>query len=351
MGNKKLLICIAVLMITLGVFSVITACVLTTPNNNNVLSGENSDNIIHSPSTDSSLCSGDVSSDDSNIALSSQESSEPQVPVLVLPIGTELYSKIAVVYDTSIGEVIYSKDANTLTAPASLTKLVTAMVALDYLSPNKTITVGTEIELIGKNSSIAFLAVGQRYSVKSLIEGLLIPSGNDAAYVLAVNAARVAANDNTLSAEKAVSDFVRLMNDKVNSIGCVSTVFGGPDGFDAQGQQTTAMDILKISIEARKNATIRETVAKAKSGGWENSNLLLQKDSEHYNECVSGLKTGHTDAAGYCVAVSAEIDSTQYIMVFMQNEKRAHSFMDANTIINLIKGVEEESSEELTSAA
>lgn len=344
MKNKKLLIFLAVIMFVVGVSCTFTAVILTGPDNNGVLSNEQShDDVVIHTSSDASVESIAVSVEDGSELPSQEPSEDDDVPQLILPPGTVVNSRIAVVYDVSLGEVIFQQNENTITAPASLTKLVTALVALDYLAPGKTITVGEEINLIGENSSVAFLAVGQKYSVKSLIDALLIPSGNDAAYVLAVNTARAAANDNNLSTEKAVSDFIRLMNDKAKSLGCVSTYFCTPDGYDAEGQQTTAMDIVKISIEARKNATIRESVAKEKSGGWQNSNALVCKSSSLYNECVTGLKTGSTSDAGYCVAVSAEIDSTPYIMVFLNCPTRDGRFKDANTFIDIIKGTEETS--------
>lgn len=348
MKNKNLLITLAVIMFVIGVSCAFTGVFLTLPDNDSIISQEQSDNkVLHNSSSfeDSTEFSSDETSEIQQLESSEYEDTVPQ---LILPPGTVVNSQIAVVYDISLGEIIYQQNEKKLTAPASLTKLITALVALDYLAPGRIITVGEEINLVGENSSVAFLAVGQKYSVKSLIDGLLIPSGNDAAYVLAVNAARVAANDNNLSIEKSVSDFIRLMNDKARSLGCVSTYFCTPDGYDAEGQQTTALDMVKISVEARKNATIRESVAKEKSGGWVNSNSLVCKSSSLYNECVTGLKTGSTTDAGYCVSVSAEIDSTPYIMVFLGSPTRDGRFRDANMFIDLIKGVDAEASNEVS---
>lgn len=175
--------------------------------------------------------------------------------------------------------------------------------------------------------------------MSTMLEALMLPSGNDAAYSLAVNAARVHANDNSLPAEDAVSDFVRLMNEKAKALGCISTCFLSPDGYDADGQYTTTEDMLLISIAAYSNAYIKECVSKSVNSqhGWYNSNMLIREDSEYYNPCVTGLKTGSTDAAGNCVAVSAEIGDATYIMLFMKSESKNGRFADANTIIELIK--------------
>ena len=347
MKNKNTLIITATAMICIAVACVFAVVVLTAPVvNNNADNG--SKDVVADFSVDTSL--GGESSVESSLSSEWIEDSviseEEKAPELILPPDTVIYSQIAVVYDVVEDEVVFSRDADVQTPPASLTKLVTAMVALEHLSPTRRVTVGEEINMIGENSSVAFLAVGQKYTVKSLIDGLLIPSGNDAAYVLAVNAARTAANDMNLSLESAVSDFVRLMNEKVKSLGCFNTRFSTPDGYDADGQVTTAMDMVKICTVAANNTYIKESVAKSKSGGWINSNLLVREDSSLYNECVTGLKTGSTSGAGYCVSVSAIINDKAYIMVFMNSQSSYGRFKDANTIIDLIKDDEQDNSSE-----
>lgn len=350
MKNKNALIGTATVMICIAVACVLAVMAITKPavNTNDadasrdIVANTSRENDIQSDETSVEIGS---SSDD---AESSVISEEPTKPELILPPETVIFSNIAVVYDVAEDAVIFQRDAEVQTAPASLTKLVTALVALEHLAPTRNVTIGEEINMIGENSSVAFLAVGQRYTVKSLIDALLIPSGNDAAYVLAVNTARVAANDMSLNAASAVSDFVRLMNEKVKSLGCFNTHFFSPDGYDTEGQVTTAMDMLKICDAACNNTYIKESVAKSKSGGWINSNLLVREDSSLYNECVTGLKTGSTSGAGYCVAVSAVVDDKAYIMIFMNSQTSDGRFKDANTIIKLLQ---KESTDETTDEA
>jgi len=350
MKNKNTLIGAATLMICIAVACVLTVFVISAPKNS-IDKNDSSNDIVVETSTDNSVT--ELSADVSNSFEESYENSEslelPHKPELLLPPETVIHSNIALVYSYSDDAVIFERDGEVQTAPASLTKLVTALVALDHLSPTRRITVGDEIDMIGENSSIAFLAVGQKYTVKSLLDALLIPSGNDAAYVLAVNTARVAANDMSLDKQAAVSDFVRLMNEKVSSLGCVGTRFFTPDGYDADGQVTTAADMLKICKVAIKNSNIQESVSKGKSGGWLNSNLLVREDSSFYNPDVTGLKTGSTSGAGYCVAVSAMVEQKSYIMIFMNSPSTDGRFKDANTIIKLLKGDDAtESSEEVS---
>jgi len=339
MKNKNALIGATAVMLAVVILCVFTVLYVTKPETNNteiLSSGDNVANISNeSVSNDSS--NGVEPNDSTEDTESSVIVVEPTVPDLILPPGTTLHTKSVVVYDIAEDAVIFELIPEQQMAPASLTKLITALVALDYLSPSKTITVGEEIEMIGANSSTAFLSVGQKYSVKSLLDALLIPSGNDAAYVLAVNAARAAANDKNLSLQSAVSDFVRLMNAKAEKLGCKNTHFSTPDGYDQEGQYTTALDMVKISSAAIKDANIRESVIKGKSGGWENSNLLVRTDSSYYNKYATGLKTGSTTDAGYCLSVSATIDNKPYIIVLMNSPTKDGRFKDANTIISLLE--------------
>lgn len=339
MKNRNAIICVAILMVGIAALCIFGAVVLTVPSGNgNNTSIPSNDIVVNNPSDVTSDERSDdmLSSDD--LSSFGESSSEP-IEQLVLPPNATLNSQIAVVYDVALGHNIYALNEDAVTAPASLTKLVTALVALEHLPASKTLTVGEEINRVGENSSIAFLSVGQRYTVKTLIDALLIPSGNDAAYVLAVNTARSVANNSSLSVDNAISDFVRLMNDKVKSLGCTSTYFCTPDGYDADGQETTANDMVIISLAALKNTTIASSVSKEKSGAWTNSNSLVCTESSYYNECVTGLKTGSTGAAGYCVAVSATVDEKQYIMIFLNCTTRDGRFADANTFIDIIQSL------------
>ena len=339
MKNKNTLIGTTMLMLCIAIACVFSVFIVSTPKTNSRDESDVSKEFVSEVTVDTSAqeLSADSSDLSEEISETLESSEEPYNPELVLPPEAVIHSNIALVYSYTDDAVIFERDVELQTAPASLTKLVTALVALDHLSPTSRITVGNEISMIGENSSIAYLSVGQTFTVKSLIDALLIPSGNDAAYVLAVNTARVAANDMTLDEQTAVTDFVRLMNEKVSSLGCLNTRFITPDGYDAEGQLTNAVDMLTICKAALKNTNIQESVAKDKASGWLNSNMLVRKDSSFYNPDVTGLKTGSTSSAGYCVAVSAVVEQKSYIMLFMNSPTSDGRFRDANTIIKLLK--------------
>lgn len=336
MNNKKILAFIAVFMLVISVLCIGAAVLLAQPSRSAPgaiyrvaesaeLSAENSSKMPEPPS----CAQPEMPSVDSGAA-------EPE-PELALPPGVVVDTPIILVYDLKAEKAVYARNETELKAPASLAKLLTALVALEHLDEEQPLRVGEEIGRIGENSSIAFLEPGKRYRVKTLIDALLLPSGNDAAYVLAVNAARVAANDDSLGIDRALADFVRLMNEKAQSLGCYDSNFCTPDGYDAEGQVTTASDMLKIALAARKVRAIRETVAKPKSSGWENSNALLRQGSDYYKPEVTGMKTGSTDAAGFNIVVSADIDGGSYILIFMGSESAASRYKDAITFLDCIK--------------
>lgn len=266
-------------------------------------------------------------------------------------IDNNTFSKYMVLYDATNKQVLYSKNADEKCYPASLTKMITALVALDYTKPEDMITVGSEINLIGYNSSTANLAVGNKLTMKQLLQALLIKSGNDAAYVIAVHVGRLIADNEKLDRYAAVSKFCEAMNAKADALGCSKTThFSNPDGYHAEDHHTTANDMLKAADAVLSNDLLREIVgtpvvkAKLASGGtktWENSNyLLLELDkrgnkNKYYYPDAFGLKTGTTDEAGCCLAACAQRDGRTLILIAMGAETDSGRWEDVCGLLDL----------------
>ena len=148
--------------------------------------------------------------------------------------------------------------------PASTTKLMTALTVLQNMKTTDIVTIGSEINMIAADSSKAGFSQGQVVTVQELLEGLLISSGNDAAYVLAKAAGEAILKDNianegkTFTAAQCVERFVYEMNKNVRDMELENTHFMSPDGYDAADQYTSASDLSKIAIEAYNNETIRK---------------------------------------------------------------------------------------------
>lgn len=227
------------------------------------------------------------------------------------PADIGLDAKYAFVYSTARGRVLYEGgNQQAHVAPASITKLLTAYVALQYLDLDQVITVGNEITKIDPLSSVANILYGHRLTTEMLIQGLLMQSGNDAAYTLAVAAGRAIADNSNLSIDNALSVFMKEMNETAKEIGMKNTRFLNPDGNDQNGHYTTMEDLLVLSLVAMKNPIIMRycgmpeanvTFVSGHTRKWTNSNYLLTTKYGYYcAECI-GLKTGTTTNAGKCL--------------------------------------------------
>ncbi|HIZ19605.1 MAG TPA: D-alanyl-D-alanine carboxypeptidase [Firmicutes bacterium] len=248
-----------------------------------------------------------------------------------------------VLYDVTHDTVLYSKDADERCYPASLTKLLTATVATELCGPEEEFTVGTELSLVQPLSSLANLQQGYRLTRDMILDALLLPSGNDAAYVIAAHLGRKIAEDDTLSDVDAVRVFVNRMNDELIEIGATSSHFSNPDGYYSPDHYTTANDMLLIAKNAMQYDNIREAVAKTsvsyvlpsgQSVSWTNSNELIDPSSPYYFEGATGMKTGFTNEAGHCVVASATRDGAEMIAVVMGGLSADQRWSDAVALLN-----------------
>lgn len=226
------------------------------------------------------------------------------------------------------GKVLFYKNPTENIYPASTTKLVTALVALDLCEPDDQITVGNEIYNIAEDSSRANLKEGQKLTLQMLLEGMLLPSGNDAAYTIATFIGRISLDNRKASNQEAIQEFVRLMNQKVQELGLQDTCFKNPDGYDEEGQYTTAYDMGIIAIAALSNNNICEIARKSKirntflSGEditWYSTNKLIISGSGKYYRYAIGLKTGSSALAGSCLISAAQKDNHTYVSVVMNS--------------------------------
>lgn len=277
------------------------------------------------------------------------ESSQPgNIPIVVdyteCFAGLSLHAKHVAVYDTSLHSVLFSSGNMEETVyPASITKLYSAYVALQILDPATVVTVGEELQLVQPHSSLAFLAKGHRLRVDMVVEGMLLPSGNDAAYVLAAAAGRVLLNDQNAQAGRAVQAFVHEMNRKATEDGLIHTHFTAPDGFHDPNHYTCVSDLLVIAEKVLQNETIMKYAslasdkvmfASGETVTWENSNQLIRTESSYYRENVIGLKTGFHDEAGRCVLAAAKSGERVVIIAVLGCENGGDQFADAAALLD-----------------
>ena len=206
--------------------------------------------------------------------------------------------------DADSGRVLYSQNADARMRIASTTKLMTALVAIRYADLNMVCAVGRDAA--GVEGSSMYLKAGEKLTLETLLYGLLLSSGNDAAVAIA----DAVAGD--------VPGFVALMNETAAELGMTSSSFANPNGLDAEGHYSTALDMAKLGRAAAADPTLLRIASTqtAAIGGrtLTNHNKLLR----YRTDCV-GLKTGYTRAAGRTLVSCAERDGQRLIAVTLQD--------------------------------
>ena len=227
-------------------------------------------------------------------------------------------AKGAILYELNTDTVLLEQDADARLYPASTTKLMTALLAMEYGNPEDIITVPAEaVDGLFELGSASYLLAGEEISFMDLMEYMLIASGNDAANAMAIHISG------------SISAFADLMNNRAQELGCTNTHFVNPHGLHDEQHYTSARDLLRIAKAAMQNPTIAEIVAKdevvlpitnkhPQTTTKYTTNYLISRKStrEYYYEGAIGIKTGTTTPAGLClVAACVKGDYTYYTVV------------------------------------
>lgn len=259
-----------------------------------------------------------------------------------------LVATSAILMEKSTGKILYEKNANAKMYPASMTKILTAILATEYLDMDKLYVAGYEINEIPIDSSRADNKVGESILGYNLIRGLIIPSGNETANIVAKQVALIHENREEMEYSQAQSIFMELMNEKAKSLGALNTNFTTPHGYHDDNHYTTAYDMALITKYAMDDEVIRAVAAEDSFVGngagdqksdslltndyqWYTHNYLIQEGSEYYYENSDGMKTGFTDQAGSCVAATATKDGVELIAIVM-NSGDTERWNDAKTL-------------------
>lgn len=237
-------------------------------------------------------------------------------------------AEAAILFDAKTKKLLFHKNPVMAEFPASTSKLLTAIVALENCTLEDVVTIGDEITMIASDSTTAGIRQGQQLTIRNLLEGMLLPSGNDAAYSIAVHIGRKALGNSSASKEEAVDKFVSIMNEHAKKLGVKNSCFKTPDGYDAIGQYTTAYDMGLIGIAAIGYDTITEICQKSRARNifvsgedvtWESTNKLITRYSGQYYSCAIGLKTGTSTMAGRCLVAAARRDGKEVVCVIMDS--------------------------------
>lgn len=221
--------------------------------------------------------------------------------------STDVYSSASsmALVDGDSGELIYSKNCDARREPASTTKICTAITVLEHWT-NLDLPVPIPDKAIGIEGSSLYLEKGEMLSVRDLLYGLMLQSGNDCAVALSIIVG------------DSVDGFVKLMNETAKKAGALNTNFVNPHGLHHEDHYTTARDLCLISHYAMKNEIFREIVStkrhKTPYHDREYMRNFPNKNKILFNyEGGNGIKTGYTKASGRCLVASATRDGKTYI--------------------------------------
>lgn len=243
------------------------------------------------------------------------------------------------VYDILTEQMLYcSAEETDKLYPASITKLWSALVALMYLDPEEVVTAGAELKLVKSGSSRAYVGRGCKLTVEMLIEGMLIPSGNDAAYVVAAAAGRKIAEDPEMEAAAAVTVFLGEMNRKAEEMGLESSHFVNPDGYHDEDHYMCPKDVALVGALALENRVIARYIGLQQDSvtfetgehiAWYNTNHLINPESPYFSPFAVGMKTGYTDEAGQCLLAAFRDGRREVIVGIFGAQQRYQRYADA----------------------
>ena len=246
----------------------------------------------------------------------------------------------AALFDLTSEKVVYAKNIFEQRSPASITKIMTALVALRYGNMDDMVTVDEEAFDIEETSSVCELHAGDRLTLKQLMYGMLIASGNDAAQMIAKHVGG-----------GSISSFVELMNKTALEIGATHTHFVNAHGLTASDHYTCAYDVylmlnaamkydLFMDIIQRQNyyAEYTDADGDAYAMTWETTDHYLTGEaSKPSNVVIYGGKTGTTDDAGACLAlISKDLYGNPFISVILHSDSKETLYPEMNQVLSLV---------------
>jgi len=228
-----------------------------------------------------------------------------------------IYSNAAILIDSNSGKTLYEKNSGKKVYPASTTKILTAIIAIENIENlQETTTVNySAISVIPSGYSSAYLSEGEVISLEYVLQAFLIHSANEAGNVLAEHVSG------------SIEKFVELMNQKLDEIGCKNTHFVNTNGIHDENHYTTAEDMAIIARYCMKNQKFREIVSmksctipktnKSDERYYKNTNDLVNPSSEYYLKACIGIKTGYTTPAQNCLISACNKNGLELIAVVL----------------------------------
>lgn len=241
---------------------------------------------------------------------------------VVLDNNLDLLSESAILIDSKNGNVLYGKNENQQMYPASTTKILTAIIAIENCSLTDKISASRNaIMSIPSGYSNANIKVNEELTVQELLEVFLVHSANEAGFILAEHISG------------SIENFADLMNQKASEIGCKNTHFTNPSGIHNPEHYSTAYDMALIARYCMQNQTFRDIVSKpsctiettdvSEKRYFVNTNDLIRSSSKYYYDYAIGIKTGYTSQAKNCLIAGSLKDNLELITVVLGSPSSA----------------------------
>lgn len=257
-----------------------------------------------------------------------QEETEPPIPesyylpiesndIAGWPAGPQIEAESAIVMEANTGAILYAKNIEAKQYPASITKMMTGLLGVEYGQPDKKMKLSEyAVFSIEPGSSHVGLQPGEKITMQQALYGLMLESGNDAANGIAEKVAG------------SVNAFVQMMNDRAAALGCTNTHFENAHGLHSENHYTCAKDMALISAEAFRNPTfveiagashyeVPETNKVDEIRYWVNHHAMISKESRRYEGCLGG-KTGYTSDALNTLVTCAEREGMKLVCVVLR---------------------------------
>ncbi|HHV09243.1 MAG TPA: D-alanyl-D-alanine carboxypeptidase [Clostridiales bacterium] len=266
-------------------------------------------------------------------ANSATEASSTEDSSVTWPAGPTVYAEAAIVMEASTGLILYEKNAQKTHYPASITKIMTALLAIENSSMGDIVTFSKNaVYDVDLDSSRIGIDVGEQLTMQQCLYAILLESANEVTYAVAEHVAG------------SIPAFAEMMNERAKSLGCVNTNFVNPHGLHDEKHYTSAYDMALITREAMKNATFRKifntrtyqippTNIQSETRYLRNHHRFVLKQDYLYNDCIGG-KTGYTSIAKYTLVSVAKRGDLELICVVMRDDSNAHQYTDTQKLFD-----------------
>jgi D-alanyl-D-alanine carboxypeptidase len=250
------------------------------------------------------------------------------------PDGPNVYAEGAIVMEASTGLILYEKNMNEQYYPASITKIMTALLAIENSTPGEIVTFSKNAVFgVDLDSSRIGIDVGEQLTMQQCLYAILLESANEVTYAVAEH---VGGGD--------ASVFIDMMNERAKSLGCQNTHFMNPHGLHDDDHYTSPYDMALITREAMKNETFRKifstrtyqippTNIQPETRYLRNHHKFVLKQDYTYDDCIGG-KTGYTSMSKYTLVTVAKRGDLELICVIMRDDSNEHQYTDTKKLLD-----------------